>query len=229
MCGRYTIVHSHKELIERFRVTKELLESGERFNVAPTQTVPIVIHDGVSAGRALMPAKWGLVPTWAFKVPKPPQPMINARAETILEKKTFKGPMGKSRCLIPADGFFEWQGDKANRKPVYIRLKSKELFSFAGLFQKSKDKEGNEIDTCTIITTSPNELMQDIHHRMPVILSEGDEEAWLDSDAVDEAQALKLLNPYDSSRMEAFPVSKLVNSVKNKGPELIEPLTEDST
>lgn len=223
MCGRYTIVHSHKELIDRFRVTRQLIESGERFNVAPSQSIPVVVKESAGSDNVLAAMNWGLIPVWAYKVPKPPRPMINARAETLMEKKTFSGPLKKRRCLIPADGFYEWKGQKPNRVPVYIRLKSKELFSFAGLFENSKDKEGNPIQTCTIITTSPNELMEPIHHRMPVILSSGDEEAWLDSESVDDASALKLLHPYDTEKMEAYKVSSSVNSVKNKGSELIEP------
>lgn len=223
MCGRYTLVHSHEELVKRFRIRKKLIESGGRYNIAPSQTIPVVIQDKEDGIRALQPMHWGLIPVWAYKVPKPPRPMINARAETLMEKRTFKSPLKRRRCLIPADGFYEWKGKKPDRKPLYIRLKSKELFSFAGLWESSKDKDGNEIETCTIITTSPNEIMEPIHHRMPVILSEGDESPWLDVENVEDVEALKMLNPYDSDKMEAYAVSTLVNAVKNKGPELLEP------
>ena len=154
--------------------------------------------------------------------------MINARSETIAEKPAFRSAFKKRRCLILADGFYEWQKVGKVKIPTHIRMKSREPFAFAGLYEYWKTKSGKMLESCTIVTTTPNELMSPIHHRMPVILSPENEAAWLDPEIEDVSKILSMLQPYDSNQMEAFEVSNFVNSPKNQGPLCTKPVETPS-
>lgn len=192
-----------------------------RYNIAPGQDAPVVLAN--EGRRALQLMRWGLVPSWA-KEPAIGNRMINARAETIMVKASFKSPFQKRRCLVIADGFYEWV--KGNGKtPLRVVKKTREPFAFAGLWCRWKSPEGNELSTFTIITSAPNNFMSKIHHRMPVILRQKDESAWLDPEVKPE-KMVKLLEPYEWSDMEYYEVSKLVNSPRNDGPECISPLKD---
>ncbi len=190
------------------------------FNVAPTDNVAVVLNNGV---KQLVAMRWGLVPFWATD-PKIASKHINARAETLTLKPAFKDAFKRRRCLVVADGFFEWQKQDATKTPLFIRLEPERPFGFAGLYEIWTPPLGEKLVTCTIITTEPNELVRPIHDRMPVILPKDAEDFWLDSAVEDHTRLLDLLQPYTASDMSAFTVSKLVNSVKNNSPECIEPV-----
>lgn len=217
MCGRYTLHHNPEEIAERFDIDpiEELL--APRYNIAPSQIIPVIRQ---AQSREMAGCKWGLIPFWA-KDPKIGNNLINAKAETIAEKPSFKQALAKRRCLIPADGFYEWQKrGKAPSQPMYIRRRDGGLFAFAGLWEEWKSPEGEPIETCTIITVEPNELLSKIHNRMAAILKPDDEAAWLDPKSkVDDL--LQMLRPYDSDELEAIPVSRAVNSPAHDSAALI--------
>lgn len=220
MCGRYTLHHRPEEIAERFDVEpiEELL--APRYNIAPSQIIPVIRQ---AQSREMAGCKWGLIPFWA-KDPKIGANLINAKAETIAEKPSFKRPFTKRRCLIPADGFYEWQKrGKAPSQPMYIRRRDGGLFAFAGLWEEWRSPEAEPIETCTIITVEPNELISKIHNRMAAILNPDDEAAWIDpKSGIDDL--LQMLRPYDSDELEAIAVSRAVNSPANDSPALIAPI-----
>jgi putative SOS response-associated peptidase YedK len=187
------------------------------YNCAPSQKLPVITN--AEKGK-LSYFKWGLIPFWA-KDPKIGYRLINTRAETITEKPSFKSAFKKRRCLIPANGFYEWRKDE-NKTPFRITVNEDELFAMAGLWESWKDGEGKKVHTFSIITTTPNSLMESIHDRMPVILQPEDEERWLTEE--DEPKLLELLKPCDPYLMKAYPISKKVNSPANNGPEIVEPI-----
>lgn len=233
MCGRYTLSAGEAEVIERFNVEDVFMETRltPRFNIAPTQLVPVITQSG--GRRILSQYQWGLVPFWVKDL-KASRPMINARAETLSEKPFFKTALSRRRCLIPADGFFEWQAPppgQSKKQPLWIHLKNDQskttgpkLFAFAGLFDCWKGGE-TPLYTCTIITTSANEAISPVHERMPVILSEGGERDWLDENNSDPADLQKLLIPAPDNVIQMFPVSTKVNSAKAQGEDLILPIS----
>jgi len=220
MCGRFTLTTNLGAIAKRFGVARFLEEVGPRYNIAPTQTVIVVSDDGT---RSLTEMRWGLIPAWA-KDPTIGNRMINARAETVATKPAFRVALRKRRCLIPADGFYEWQQVSRRKQPVYIVLKSREPFSFAGLWEIWISPDGEEVQSCTIITTEANELLKPVHDRMPVILTREAEAVWLDPLIQDPERLLPLLMPYPAEEMEAYPVSTKVNSPANEGPACIVPL-----
>jgi putative SOS response-associated peptidase YedK len=232
MCGRFTLVTKREDLARELGIPGEAIPAdlAPRWNIAPSQLVPILLHDG---GVRMALFQWGLVPHWA-KDPAIGNRMINARSETIAEKPSFKGPLRAQRCLIVADGFYEWHapgkgGTKgAPRTPYYIRMKDRRPFTFAGLWSKWTAPDGGELLTCTIITGEPNELIADIHHRMPIILPPDHREAWLDPDEHDEDRLLALLGPYDPAAMEMYPVRRHVNSPAHDDPTCVEPAEDES-
>jgi putative SOS response-associated peptidase YedK len=189
-----------------------------RFNVAPTNNVPVILNDdGVLKLDAF---RWGLIPFWA-KDMKIGYNMINARAVTVTEKPAFKNAFKQRRCLIPADGFYEWKKIGTDKQPYRILMKDERIFSMAGLWETWNAPDGEKIFSCTIITTEPNELMVDIHDRMPLILSREDEQKWLEKEqSVEDLKAM--LQPFPVEEMKAYPVSKDVGNVKNQGYELVE-------
>jgi len=220
MCGRFTLTTNFGAIAQRFGVARFLEEIGPRYNIAPTQTVIVVNDDGT---RHLPQMQWGLIPSWA-KDPATGNRMINARAETVATRPAFRVALRKRRCLIPADGFYEWQPVGRRKQPVYITLKSREPFSFAGLWETWTSPEGEEVRSCTIITCEANDLMKPIHDRMPVILSKEAESVWLDPTIQDPALLLPLLVPYPAEEMEVYPVSTWVNNPEHDGAECVLPL-----
>ncbi len=217
MCGRYLIT-SHTEAIRQLFKVDQRPNIAPSYNVAPTQSVPIIrLKEGA---RELVTARWGLVPFWAKDL-KIGYRMINAKAETVADKPAFRDSYKRRRCLVVADGFYEWQKQESGKQPYLIRLKEDAPFAFAGLWADWTDKQsGERIESCTIITTEPNDLMAQLHNRMPVILAPADYDKWLDADASD-GQAL--LRPFPARAMGAFPVDRAVGNVRNNYAELIEP------
>ena len=221
MCGRYTVAVDPQLLAERFNVA--LPDDTElRYNVAPSQ--PVLTVTERSAGRELLIARWGLVPHWA-KEPKIGFKMINARAETLTEKSAYKPLLQRGRCLILADGFYEWRHDPDGKKrPVRYVVDDGAPFGFAGLWTIWRDPESKEpLFTCTIVTTTANRLVAPVHDRMPVIIPREAEDAWLDR-SLPVADALALLQPYPAEHMSAADASTLVNSADNDDARLLNPL-----
>lgn len=224
MCGRFTRTGNPAAIAEAFGVDEISSDLQASYNIAPTQKVAVIVSDGK---KQLIEVRWGLVPSWA-KDPTIGNKMINARAETITQKASFKNAFKKRRCLVVADGFYEWQKVGDGKRPVYIRLKSGQPFGLAGLYETWRSPEGEDIMTCAIITTEANELMEPIHERMPVIIPKDNEDLWLDPQVQDETVLRELLTPYPADAMEAFPVSKRVNSPANNSAECIKPARPDA-
>ncbi|WP_285766891.1 SOS response-associated peptidase [Peribacillus sp. SI8-4] len=222
MCGRFTLFTRMDEIKKRFDIQASFDEDYQfSYNIAPSHSVLSVINDGTRNRLGYL--RWGLIPFWA-KDEKVGYKMINARAETIAEKASFKNAYKKKRCLIIADSFYEWKKTQARKIPMRIKLKDDGPFGMAGLFESWKSPTGTSIHSCSVITTAPNELMTGIHDRMPVILKREDEKAWLDLSMNDVTYLQQYLKPFDSERMEAFEVSADVNSPKNNSPSLIQQL-----
>jgi putative SOS response-associated peptidase YedK len=223
MCGRYTLTNP-EDVAARFglgALTETRIEP--RFNVAPSQAVPVIISHDDQPTLELM--RWGLQPAWMRDDTKRPPP-INARSETLLERPMFRSAVPHRRCLIPANGFYEWKvvPGRKTKQPMYIRLKSGDLFAFAGLYAHGREDVGS---TCVIVTTAANDVLAPIHERMPVILDRSFEEAWLDPDLDDPKAAIAALQVVPPDLLEAYPVASLVSSVRNDGPSLIEPIDAD--
>lgn len=219
MCGRYTIVVSIEELMLRYLSDLPTSPYTPRYNVAPMQQVLAVVNDGER--NRLGELRWGLVPSWASDE-KIGSKMINARAETLLEKPSFRSLVARRRALVPADGFYEWKQNGGEKQPMRITMRDGGIFSMAALYDTWVAPDGRKLGTCTIITTTPNELMAGIHDRMPVIVRPEDEAFWLDRGNADTTGLMSLLRPYDAGRMRAYPVSRIVGNVKNDVPECIE-------
>lgn len=214
MCGRFTLIQDIQTVARTILQPQTVavpatLHTKARYNIAPTQDIVTVMQNG-QAHLDLM--RWGLIPSWA-KEESIGSRMINARAETLAEKPSFKRLLHSRRCLIVADGFYEWAQEASSKAktPMYITLKNQEPFAFAGLWDSWRNPQGEYIRTCTIITTEPNELMQSIHNRMPAILPLAAREEWLNPSLHDPQNLLPLLAPYNADEMQARPVSRLVN------------------
>ncbi|MFE8698400.1 SOS response-associated peptidase [Cytobacillus sp. FJAT-53684] len=221
MCGRFTLTATFTEIIQRFEIDAAIQEElyNPNYNVAPSQSVLSVINDGSKNRLGFL--RWGLIPPWSKEM-KIGYKMINARAETISEKPSFRNPFQKKRCLIIADSFYEWKRHEDTTKtPMRIKLKSGGLFAMAGLWDRWISPQGESIYSCSVITTTPNDLVKDIHDRMPVILKPSDEKIWLDPAISDIKQLNQLLMPMSHDLMETYEVSSLVNSPKNNSIELI--------
>lgn len=223
MCGRFSLTTNIGAVALRFGVRTSLEDAGDvpRYNIAPTQTVIVVGDDGQ---RHLTRMRWGLIPSWA-KDHAIGNRMINARAETVATRPAFRVALRKRRCLVVADGFYEWQERAGGKQPYHLALKSREPFGFAGLWDTWMSPEGDEIRSCTIITTEANELLRPIHDRMPVILTREAEGLWLDPAIQEPARLLPLLKPYPAEAMEAYQVSPWVNTPSHDTPRCIEPLS----
>lgn len=217
MCGRFTIAMDFEELQEAFPGVDFGYYLKPNYNVAPSQQVLAIPN--FDQQKAL-PFHWGLIPFWA-KDKSIGYKMINARAETLHEKPSFKKPYRKQRCLIPASGFFEWQKSGAQKTPIYIHLKSGKPFAFAGLWEKWSPNEQETVHSCTIITTQPNELLSEIHNRMPVIINPENYQKWLDSKIEEPEELADLLSPFPSDEMAYHAVSTFVNSPKNNSSDCI--------
>ncbi|MFC1607773.1 SOS response-associated peptidase [Candidatus Latescibacterota bacterium] len=220
MCGRFALPTPAKSLAEHFS-TNAFPEYEPRYNIAPSQMVPAVIHENAESGRSIRLFRWGLIPFWA-KDTKIGYKLINARAETLSEKPSFKAAYTKRRCLIPTTGFYEWKKDGKEKQPYYFHMRDNSLFGFAGLWERWKGEQGLTIDSCTIITTTPNDLVGTFHNRMPVILDPADYDSWLNMVNTDTESLQSLLIPFPADMMASYPVNMLVNSPKNEGPECIE-------
>ncbi|HLU22896.1 SOS response-associated peptidase [Lederbergia graminis] len=218
MCGRYSLFANKEDIAERFGF--DLLEDfewEERYNVAPSQEVMAIV--GSDKGNRVGTLRWGLVPSWAAD-PKIGYKMINARMETVDQKPSFKRLLSRRRCIIPADGFYEWKRNGKEKQPYRFQLKSKEVFGFAGLWDRWQQGD-QTIQSCTIITTEANDVVKDIHDRMPVILTQESEQIWLDR-SIEDSELLKTqLVSYPADEMELYPISSLVNSPKNDRREII--------
>ena len=209
MCGRFTLTADLTLLAERFHFDPTGLPFTPSYNIAPGQQLLTVLNDGTHNRVGYL--RWGLVPSWA-KDPSIGQRMINARAETVAEKPSFRQALQRRRCLVLADGFFEWRQRGATKTPMYIGLHGRPPFAFAGLWDTWCDATGASLSTCTILTTTANALLASIHHRMPVILHPEAEAAWLDRHLTVPEELLALLTPYAPDDMEAYAVSQAVNS-----------------
>lgn len=219
MCGRYTITVTLDELMTRYFIGDTSFDQySPKYNAAPMQYIPAVIHDGRQ--NKLGELRWGLLPSWS-KEDKNAARLINARSESLLEKASFKGLVASRRCIIPADGFYDWKVYDGGKQPMRITMRDGQLFSMAGLYDIWVDPSGKRISTCTIITTAANSLMEEIHDRMPVILGKEAESQWLDRSNQDIPALMKLLQPYDARQMLAYPVSSAVGNVRNDYRELI--------
>jgi putative SOS response-associated peptidase YedK len=219
MCGRYTRKKDKDlaKIMEYYGITEATVEIDPRYNIAPTQIVA-----AVNQQRQLVGYKWGLIPSWA-KDAKIANKLINARAETLQEKPSFRTALLKRRCLLPADGYYEWKKEDGGKQPYYFHRRDDGLFSFAGLWEEWKSPDNEIIRTCTIITTEPNELAAAIHNRMPAILKRTDEALWLDP-AARVPDLVQLLQPYPDEELEAYAVSRAVNAPGRDDAALVEPL-----
>jgi len=219
MCGRFTQTYSPAFIAKAFRVDKELINIIGSYKIAPSQLVTAIINRESSCFSQL---RWGLIPSWAKDLSLGNK-MINARSEILNQKPSFRVALKKRRCLIVADGFYEWKKEGNLKEPFYIRLKSKQPFGFAGLYDSWKSVEGKEIHSCAIITIEANPLIKSIHHRMPVIIPKDKEDDWLNPNIQEPEKALAILKPYASDQLEYFQVSKFVNSPKNNSPQCVVP------
>jgi len=224
MCGRYTLTLGPEEIIETIPGLTIPQDIPPRYNIAPTQPVAVVPNTGENRLDFYL---WGLIPSWA-KDPEIGNRMINARAETLTEKPTFRAAFRRRRCLILADGFYEWKlvPGRKGKLPMYIQLASRKPFAFAGLWENWHSPDGSNILSCTIITTQPNTMMQEIHNRMPVILPASAYDLWLNRGEPDVKLLQEVLRPYPAEEMIAHPVSTVVNDPSNDTPECIVPISK---
>jgi putative SOS response-associated peptidase YedK len=221
MCGRFTLTADAATLQQEFSLASVTQDLTPRYNIAPSQPVAVVVNQ--DGDRQLDAFRWGLIPTWA-KDPAIGNKMINARGETVAEKPSFKRPFKNQRCLVLADGFYEWRKTSSGKIPMYIHLTDRRPFAFAGLWDRWQPPDGEPIYSCTIITTPPNRFLETIHNRMPVILSPEAIDIWLDPAQQTPEALLPLLKPYPAEAMNAYAVSKLVNAPANDVPECILPV-----
>ena len=217
MCGRYTLIADLGDLAQRFEFDGSDFSYDPGYNIAPTESVLTVRN---LDGREAAFMKWGLIPFWA-KDTKIGSRMINARAETVAEKPAFRNALKRRRCLVLADGYYEWQKTPVGKRPYRIILKSGEPFAFAGLWETWRDPQGIVVPSCTIITTAANDFLAPIHDRMPVILPREREGLWLEPRLEDAASLTGILAPYPDEGMDAYEVSTMVNYARNDGPDVI--------
>ena len=220
MCGRYSLIADLGELARRFEFDGDWLTFESAYNIAPTQDVLTVVGGETRRGGFM---RWGLVPWWAKDMSIGGR-MINARAETVAERPAFRDALRQRRCLVLADGFYEWQRSGKARRPMRVVMRTGEPFAFAGIWAVWKDPDGNRIPSCAIITTATNDLLRPVHDRMPVVLPRQMEELWLDPTVDDPDVLASVLIPHSDEAMHVYEVSELVNSAANDGPEVIQPL-----
>ncbi len=217
MCGRFSQTKSKQDVKKRFNVKKIVEDVVPLFNIAPDSDIQVILNDTPDEVSLV---RWGLLPCWA-KEEKSSYSMINARGETLLEKPAYKRLIKSKRCLIIADSFYEWKKKEGKKTPYRIMLQNEDLFAFAGLWDLW-EKNGKKIQSCSIITISPNELCADIHDRMPVILPKEKEREWLSDVPIE--RALKMLKPYESIEMKCYEISTAVNNPRNKSVDIINPI-----
>jgi len=228
MCGRYRLSRRKQVVEEYFESASEAaLEPDDwspRYNIAPTQPVATVRQAGASRVLSLM--RWGLVPSWASDISMGHR-LINGRSETVLQKPAFRESFLARRCLIPADGFYEWRKAGKQSQPFHFGMRDDSLFAFAGVWDRWKPPAGPVLESCSILTTSPNQLLEDVHERMPVILPQRHYQAWLTAPAAEAERLAELLVPFEARMMRRYAVSALVNKPQNEGPECALELPEE--
>jgi putative SOS response-associated peptidase YedK len=228
MCGRYRLSRRKEFLAEHFDTNFDDLDWEPRYNIAPTQAVAVIRRRGPSQTRQATMMRWGLIPSWASD-PTIAARTINARAETAASKPSFREPLRNQRCLVPADGFYEWRRSAKEKQPFCFEVEAGAVFAFAGLWDSWRSPDGDALETCTILTTTPNDLLADVHDRMPVILPAELYDRWLDPGMHGLEGVLGLLKPYDPALMRRYPVSQRVNLVTNEGPECSAPVDLPAT
>ncbi|AFY30697.1 SOS response-associated peptidase [Calothrix sp. PCC 7507] len=227
MCGRFTLKQPAASIAQAFHVDS-VPDLTPQYNIAPTQMVITVLHHVESNKREFQQLRWGLIPSWAKDVAIASK-LINARSETVAEKPSFRAAFRRRRCLVVADGFYEWQRQPGKKQPFYFSLQDGQPFGFAGLWERWQSPSGEEITSCTILTTTANELLQPIHDRMPVIVAPKDYNLWLDPQMQTPETLQQLLLPYPAQAMTAYPVNTLVNNSQHNTPECIIPVGEKIT
>ena len=221
MCGRYTQTRKLYDLVDRFGIEEPDFDLAPRYNLAPSQDAPVVgVNPNTPDTRSLRLMSWGLVPYHAKDTAKP---IINARSETLAQRPAFRSLLPRRRCLVPADGFYEWRKEGRFRTPMRFTLKSDQPFAFAGLWDRWLQPDGTPLYSFTIVTTSPNSVLEPVHSRMPAMLLPEDEARWLDPVTTDPAALSRLLKPYPAELMEGYCVSRAVNSPLNDSPACIAP------
>ncbi len=223
MCGRYRLSRRKQIIEEHFDSISSEVDWSPRYNIAPTQAVPVIRQHPKEPVRQLSLMRWGLVPHWA-KDASNAGSAINARSETAATKPAFRDPLKLRRCLIPADGFYEWAKTAKSKQPYCFEVREGELFAFAGLWDGWKSADGQWIKTCSILTTTPNAVTSAIHDRMPVILDPDSYDLWLDPGMQNVAAVSELLKPYDGHYMRCYPVGTRINHVANDDEECSRPV-----
>jgi len=224
MCGRFSLDTTLEDLYIALKI-KTRINIAARYNIAPGQPILVLRNHPVRVAREYQHLGWGLIPGWMKQAPTTGT-MINARAETVAEKPTFRSALQHRRCLIPADGYYEWKSMQGRKQPYYFHLKDGTPFCFAGLWERWQPTEGEPVQSCAIITTGANALGADIHHRMPVILPRDDYARWLAPGITAPSEVLPLLQPYPPEAMSVYPVSTLVNNARVDEPRCITPLAD---
>jgi len=227
MCGRYRLSRRKQIIEEHFDSISGEEDWTPRYNIAPTQPVPVIRQNPKEPSRELSLMRWGLIPLWA-KDASGAAGMINARSETAATKPAFRDPLKSRRCLIPADGFYEWQKTGKAKQPYCFEVNEGELFAFAGLWDRWKDPSGQWITSCSILTTTPNAVTSAVHDRMPVILDPGNYDVWLDPGMNNVEAASEILKPYDARLMRCYPVSARINHAANEDAECAAPIKLES-
>lgn len=228
MCGRYRLTAKERWLSQYFNLDPEDVAWAARWNIAPTQEVATIRQDCDEPKRLFALMRWGLIPYWA-KDASIASRTINAMSETVAEKPAFRDAIRRRRCLIPADGFYEWKAGLEKRKqPFNIGLENDGLFALAGIWDRWTDSSGHAIESCSILTTEANALIADIHNRMPVILKPEDYDLWLDPGVTDPGRVMGLLRPFDARGMRKYPVSARVSRVENDDPECAREISAES-
>jgi len=228
MCGRYRLSRRKEILAEHFDTNFDDQDWEPRYNIAPTQPVAVIRRLGPGQARQASMMRWGLIPSWATD-PTIGARTINARAETAASKPSFREPLRNQRCLVPADAFYEWWRSAKEKQPFCFEVEAGAVFAFAGLWDSWRSPDGDARETCTILTTTPNDLLADVHDRMPAILPAEHYDLWLDPGIHAVEPVLALLKPYDSALMRRYPVSKRINLVTNEGPECSAPVDLPAT
>jgi putative SOS response-associated peptidase YedK len=223
MCGRYRLSRRKQIVEEYFNAVSGEEDWSPRYNIAPTQPIPVIRQSPKEPVRELSLIRWGLIPSWA-KDPSGSASMINARAETAGTKPAFRNALKSRRCLIPADGFYEWKRDGKTKQPFCFEVNQGQLFAFAGLWDRWKDPSGQWVKSCSILTTTPNSLTSSVHDRMPVILDRGAYDLWLDPGMKDATAASELLKPCDARLMRCYPVGTRINHAVNDDEECSRPV-----
>jgi putative SOS response-associated peptidase YedK len=222
MCGRFVLIANPEIVQQSFNLSAPPAEMQPRYNIAPTQPVMVITNENPTE---VTYHKWGLIPSWAKDMSMASK-MINARSESAADKPSFRSAFRRRRCLIPTDGFYEWQEHGKEKTPMFVHRPNREVYGMAGLWEIWHDPDGGELRTCTILTTEANTFMQQYHHRMPVIIHPEDYALWLSPDEEPLPVLQGLMKAYDADGLEAYPVSKAVNKVSNDSPQLMEPFNQ---